>query len=114
MSPLDQRPLVVAIAGPNVAGKSTFVEAHLRRSGMRFVNADELARELGIDAYMVMDVARDGERVVLELASEQRLPLRTSYRTRQDPPRVGEKVHFGRRFELLAGPAPDPHQARER
>lgn len=57
MNPLEQRPLIIAIAGPNGAGKSTFFEAHLRQSGLRFVNADELARELGIDAYRAADAA---------------------------------------------------------
>ncbi|HEY6876561.1 MAG TPA: AAA family ATPase [Polyangiales bacterium] len=57
MNPLEQRPLIIALAGPNGAGKSTFFEAHLRQSGLPFVNADELARELGIDAYRAADAA---------------------------------------------------------
>lgn len=48
---LDRRPIVVAIAGPNGAGKSTFFEAHLKSSGLRFLNADAMARELEVDAY---------------------------------------------------------------
>ena len=48
---LDRRPIVVAIAGPNGAGKSTFFEAHLKSSGLRFLNADVIARELEVDAY---------------------------------------------------------------
>jgi predicted ABC-type ATPase len=48
---LDRRPIVVAIAGPNGAGKSTFFEAHLKSSGLRFLNADAVARELAVDAY---------------------------------------------------------------
>jgi predicted ABC-type ATPase len=50
-SPFDARPIIVALAGPNGAGKTTFYGAHLSRAGLRFVNADELARELEIDAY---------------------------------------------------------------
>jgi len=42
---------MVAIAGPNGAGKSTFFEAHLKSSGLRFLNADAVARELAVDAY---------------------------------------------------------------
>ncbi len=57
MNPLDQRPLIVAIAGPNGAGKSTFYEAHLRATALRFINADDLARELKIDAYRAAEVA---------------------------------------------------------
>ena len=48
---LDHRPMVVALAGPNGAGKSTFFGAHLKSSGLRFVNADVLAKELEVDAY---------------------------------------------------------------
>ncbi len=48
---LDRRPIVVAIAGPNGAGKSTFFEAHLKSSGLRFLNADAVARELAVEAY---------------------------------------------------------------
>ncbi len=48
---LDRRPIVVAIAGPNGAGKSTFFETHLKSTGLRFLNADTLARELAVDAY---------------------------------------------------------------
>lgn len=48
---LDRQPIVVAIAGPNGAGKSTFFEVHLKSSGLRFLNADVIARELEVDAY---------------------------------------------------------------
>jgi predicted ABC-type ATPase len=48
---LDRRPIVVAIAGPNGAGKTTFFESHLKSCGLRFLNADAMARELEVDAY---------------------------------------------------------------
>lgn len=48
---LDRRPIVVALAGPNGAGKTTFYHAHLAGSGLPFVNADMLSRELNIDPY---------------------------------------------------------------
>ncbi|MGH7991087.1 MAG: zeta toxin family protein [Limisphaerales bacterium] len=54
---LDKRPVIVAVAGPNGAGKSTFYEAHLKASGLRFVNADILVGELGIDDYQAAEVA---------------------------------------------------------
>ena len=54
---LDQRPVIVALAGSNGAGKTTFYEAHLKASGLRFLNADVLAGELGIDAYQAAEVA---------------------------------------------------------
>jgi predicted ABC-type ATPase len=49
--PLDQRPVIVALAGSNGAGKTTFYHAHFQQSGLRLINADNLARELGLDAY---------------------------------------------------------------
>lgn len=48
---------MVALAGPNGAGKSTFYEAHLKPSGLRFLNADVLAGELGVDAYQAAAIA---------------------------------------------------------
>lgn len=55
--PLDQRPILVALAGPNGAGKTTFYHAHLQPAGLRFVNADVLARELELDPYAAAKVA---------------------------------------------------------
>lgn len=54
---LDRRPIVVAIAGSNGAGKTTFYQAHLGGAGLRFVNADDLAAELNIGAYEAADLA---------------------------------------------------------
>ena len=54
---LDRRPVIVAIAGPNGAGKTTFFHSHLREAGLRFVNADDIARELGISAYEAAQIA---------------------------------------------------------
>lgn len=54
---LNQRPIVVAIAGPNGAGKSTFFAAHLKATGLRFLNADVVARDLELEAYEAAQVA---------------------------------------------------------
>jgi len=48
---------VVAIAGSNGAGKSTFYETYLSDSGLRFVNADVIASELQISAYDAAEIA---------------------------------------------------------
>jgi predicted ABC-type ATPase len=55
--PLDQRPIIVAIAGPNGAGKTTFYHAHLQPAGLRFVNADVLARQLKMEPYAAARLA---------------------------------------------------------
>jgi predicted ABC-type ATPase len=57
LSIVNQRPLLVAIAGPNGAGKSTFYHAHLRSSGLEFINADVIATALKMDAYVAAGVA---------------------------------------------------------
>ena len=85
--PIDRRPVIVAIAGPNGAGKTTFYRSHLQPAGLRFVNADVLARELDIDPYAAArladalrrDLVRQRESFVFETVFS-------------DP--VGEKVAF--------------------
>lgn len=54
---LEARPVVVAVAGSNGAGKTTFFHAHLADTGLRFVNADDLALEMGVGAYEVAELA---------------------------------------------------------
>jgi predicted ABC-type ATPase len=54
---LDQRPIIVALAGPNGSGKTSFYHAFLRPAGLRFVNADGLVRELHVDAYQAAALA---------------------------------------------------------
>ena len=48
---LDQRPVLVALAGPNGAGKTTFFHSYMKPAGLRFLNTDDIARELEVDAY---------------------------------------------------------------
>ncbi|MEX0668841.1 MAG: zeta toxin family protein [Pirellulales bacterium] len=54
---LEARPIMVALAGSNGAGKSTFFHAHLADTGLRFVNADDLAIEMGMGAYEAAELA---------------------------------------------------------
>jgi predicted ABC-type ATPase len=54
---LDRRPIVVALAGPNGAGKTTFYHAHLAEAGLRFVNTDVIASELGLTGYEAAEAA---------------------------------------------------------
>lgn len=53
----DQCPVIVAIAGPNGAGKTTFFHSHLHEAGLRFVNANDIARELDISPYEAAEIA---------------------------------------------------------
>ena len=84
---LDARPILIAIAGPNGAGKSTLYQAHLRHTGLSFVNADVIAFEAGLGAYEAAEVA--------ESFRQQRFALRESFifeTVFSDP--VAEKVRF--------------------
>jgi predicted ABC-type ATPase len=63
---LDRRPIIVALAGANGAGKSTFYHAHLRAAGLRFVNADVLARELKIKLYDAAELANSIRRELIK------------------------------------------------
>jgi predicted ABC-type ATPase len=54
---LDKRPIVIALAGSNGAGKSTFYESFLADSGLRFVNADMLSVSLNVSAYEGAELA---------------------------------------------------------
>jgi predicted ABC-type ATPase len=87
VSALDARPILAALAGPNGAGKTTFFDVRLRASGLRFVNADELALGLQIDAY---EAARVADRVRRSLvAAGESFVFETVF---SDP--AGEKVDF--------------------
>ncbi|MGB6868439.1 MAG: zeta toxin family protein [Acidobacteriaceae bacterium] len=84
---LDQRPIVVALAGPNGAGKTTFYYSHLQPAGLRLVNADLLARELGMEPY---DAARAAATVRDELIRQREsFVMETVF---SDP--VGDKLAF--------------------
>jgi predicted ABC-type ATPase len=55
---LDRFPLIVALAGPNGAGKSTFFDVFLKDLGLRFVNADSISRDTGLEVYASADLAQ--------------------------------------------------------
>jgi predicted ABC-type ATPase len=83
----DERPIVVALAGPNGAGKSTFYKAFLADTGLPFVNADDIARESGLDPATAAGVA--GE-IRQELVRQRESFI---FETVLSDP-VGEKVAF--------------------
>jgi predicted ABC-type ATPase len=83
----DERPIIVAIAGPNGTGKTTFYRAHLEPAGLPWVNADVLSRELGLDPYPAASVA-DALRRALVARSESFI-FETVF---SDP--VGGKIDF--------------------
>ena len=84
---LDQRPTIVAIAGPNGAGKTTFYHAHLQPAGLRFVNADVLARQLNMEPYAAARLADSLRRELVR--QRESFVFETVF---SDP--VGEKVAF--------------------
>jgi predicted ABC-type ATPase len=84
---LQDRPIVVAIAGSNGAGKTTFFHSHLADCGLPFVNADDIAAELDIGPY---EAAEAGAAVrTAMLASGESFVFETVF---SDP--VGDKVRF--------------------
>ena len=85
--PLDRRPVIVALAGPNGVGKTTFFHAHLQPAGLRFVNADVLAQELHLDSYAA---ARLADAVRQELVKQRESFV---FETVLSDP-VGEKLAF--------------------
>jgi len=54
---LDKRPIVIALAGSNGAGKSSFYESFLADSGLRFINADVLSASLNVSVYEAAELA---------------------------------------------------------
>jgi len=84
---LTRRPIVVALAGPNGAGKSTFFDTYLNDVGLRFVNADVLARQFGIDAYPAAALADSIRRGLAE--QRESFVFETVF---SDP--EGEKLNF--------------------
>ena len=54
-------PRLVLLAGPNGAGKSTYYRTFLRQSGLKFLNADDIAAKLNLsvsDAASAADALR--------------------------------------------------------
>ena len=84
---LDRRPVIVALAGPNGAGKTTFYYAHLQPAGLRLVNADLIARELGMEPYAAAGVADSVRRELVR--QHESFAFETVF---SDP--VGDKLAF--------------------
>ncbi len=90
----EKRPLAIAIAGPNGAGKSTFYETQLAAFGLRFVNADNLARQLNLDPYKAAAAANRVRRELAEM--RESFIFETVF---SDP--VGDKVDFLKSLESV-------------
>jgi predicted ABC-type ATPase len=83
----DRRPVIVAIAGPDGAGKTTFFHSHLAAAGFRFVNADVLGAELAVKPYEAARLADALRHAMLEQGES--FIFETVF---SDP--VGEKIGF--------------------
>lgn len=88
---LASRPIAIAIAGSNGAGKSTFYYAHLVDCGLRFLNADELAAQLDISAYDAAEAMAELRRALV--AAGESFVFETVL---SDP--IGEKVEMLREW----------------
>jgi predicted ABC-type ATPase len=71
---MDKIPVMVLLAGPNGAGKTAFFELYIAPSGLPFVNADFIAKELAdkgkpVSAY---DAAQLAEQKRQEYVAEKR------------------------------------------
>ena len=81
------QPLLIMLAGPNGAGKSTYYQAFLSHLGLPFLNADNLAKKTGLDAYASAEqIARIRE---IMCAQKQAYITETVL---SDP--VGAKINF--------------------
>jgi predicted ABC-type ATPase len=110
----DRRPAVVAIAGPNGGGKTTFFHSHLAVAGLRFVNADVLGAELAVKPYEAARLADALRRAMLDQGES--FIFETVF---SDP--VGEKIGFleeaarrGYTVVLCYIGLADPQQSEER
>ncbi len=111
---LDRRPVIVAIAGSNGAGKTTFYQSHLAQVGLRFINADELAKDLKLEPYEAAAAAS-----VLRSALVKRRESFIFETVFSDP--VGDKVEFledavkqGYEVVLIFIQIPDPDTSEQR
>ncbi|NNN06045.1 MAG: hypothetical protein HKL90_09125 [Elusimicrobia bacterium] len=84
---LDRRPILVAVAGPNGSGKTTFYHSHIAHAALRWVNADELARELNLDPYAAAKAADALRRALVK--QRESFAFETVF---SDP--VGDKLNF--------------------
>jgi len=63
---LLERPIVIAVAGSNGAGKSTFFASHLADAGLRFIKAGVLAAERDIGPCEAAEVASSVRAAVVD------------------------------------------------
>lgn len=84
---LEDRPIMVAIAGSNGAGKTTFYHAHIEPVGLPLVNADRLAREFDVPPYPAARIADSLRRELVH--QHESFAFETVF---SDP--VGDKLGF--------------------
>lgn len=84
---LQRRPIMVALAAPNGAGKSSFYSTYLKQSRLPFINADRISLQTGVSAYKAAELADEIRRGLVE--QQQSFIFETVF---SDP--VGAKLQF--------------------
>ena len=106
-------PLFIVIAGPNGAGKST-AAAHLLPEGIRFLNADEIAKSLPGYPSQAADI-QAGRILLSELADLEGMKadfsVETTLASRSLAPRVARLRRAGYEFRLAFAFLPAPEMA---
>ena len=73
---------MLAMAGSNGVGKTTFFRSHLRAAELRFVKADVLARDLSLDPNVAARIAASLRR---ELIAQEEIFVPRSPRHTNEP-----------------------------
>lgn len=84
---MNDAPVLIALAGSNGAGKSTFFHRLIADKGLPFVNADEFAKQLKLGAYEAAEIAEEVR--TLKLERRESFVMETVF---SDP--VGAKLSF--------------------
>lgn len=102
---LDERPIVIALAGSNGSGKTTFFESFLADTGLRFVNPDVLSGALNVSHHEAGELAAAIRTALVHQRGELRFRDRAiGPRRRQN--RDGRQFQFSDPMPRIHAPTP--------